>query len=67
VGVEGATGAAGHRHLHFSVHKTESPDDLILYQTPGVSIPFTWNIRYHNELFFTLKSSLEMKVQEEPF
>ena len=67
VGVEGATGAAGHRHLHFSVHKTESSDDLALYQTPGFSIPFTWNIRYQNEPCFTGKSSLEMKEQDAPF
>ncbi|CAN5145553.1 hypothetical protein BH09DEP1_BH09DEP1_8660 [soil metagenome] len=67
IGIEGASGAAGHRHLHFSVHKTENPQELDLYQTPGVSIPFMCNIRYNNSTDYQVNCSLDFKADGTSF
>lgn len=67
IGIEGASGAAGHRHLHFSVHKTDDPSELDLYQTPGVSIPFNWNVRYEDGSDYQQIDSLDLKVNDKSF
>ena len=49
IGVEGASGRAGVRHLHFGVHKLHSSDiDWILNQPgwTGQSVPFSMKIKY---------------------
>lgn len=67
IGVEGSSGAAGHRHLHFSVHKVDNPQELEMYQTPGLCIPFIWNIQYKNSSGYQMVSSLDLKVSDTPF
>ena len=64
IGIEGASGAAGHRHLHFSVHKTADIQDLMRYQTPGLSIPFVWFIRYNQEKEANKINSLDMVADQ---
>ena len=67
LGIEGASGAAGHRHLHFSLHKTDNPDELNLYQTPGLCIPFTCSIRYNDNVDYQMVDSIDLKADGNHF
>lgn len=46
IGIEGNSGMAGNRHLHFSVRRAESPDLLSQYEQPGEATPFIMHVRY---------------------
>lgn len=67
IGVEGESGAAGGRHLHFSLHECDDPALLDMYQTPGLSIPFVWDIRYAEDSSYHSVGSLDLEVSKRPF
>jgi hypothetical protein len=79
IGTEGSTGAAGIRHVHFSINKCYDPMELEMWKaqwdkpaaeiwrTPGWSIPFVFHLRYEGESSYRPVGSLDLEVSDRPF
>ncbi len=65
IGLEGASGAAGHQHLHFAVFTTNLFDDLTQWSTPGAIVPFVMRIRYADRARSELVTSVDIRWSED--
>ena len=65
IGIEGASGRAGNRHLHFSVHRPRWLEEIL--QNPGWtgrSVPFRTTVRYSDRKDPETISSLEIRWED---